>query len=234
MPDTSVILLFVKQPAAGQVKSRIGAVLGKDRALELYRNFVLDSLETVERTGIPFRVCIHPPDALPAASSWLGERRTYLPQTGTDLGMRMEQAFRAIFAEGVERAVLIGSDLPDLPVERLHEALRALETNDAVIGPARDGGYYLIGFRRDGLLPDIFRGITWGGPGVFERTMEVFRQAGTTVHVLPPWQDADTIQDLRDLIKRNEGTAFASSRTMRYLGTIKHRLADREEHYGEI
>lgn len=234
MPDTSVILLFVKQPAPGQVKSRIGAVLGRDRALELYRNFVLDSLETVERTSIPFRVCVHPPDAIPEMAAWLGGDRTYLPQEGADLGQRMEQAFRAIFAQGVDRAALIGSDLPDLPIEILHQAMDALDRHEAVIGPARDGGYYLIGFRREGFLPGIFRGIELSVPDVLERTLGVFRKAGTTVHILPPWQDVDTIQDLRDLVTRNEQTAFAASRTMRYLGSIRDRLTDRKDHHGQI
>ena len=234
MPDTSVILLFVKQPSPGQVKSRIGAVLGSDRALELYRNFVLDCLETVERTGIPFRVCVHPPDAIPEMVAWLGSDRACLHQEGGDLGQRTEQAFLAIFAQGADRAILIGSDLPDLPIEILHQAMDALDRHDAVIGPARDGGYYLIGLRRGDFLPEVFRGISWGGPGVFEQTMEVFRQAGTKVHVLPPWQDVDTVEDVRDLMRRNAQTAFSAGRTMHYLQTIRDLLFRAEGHHGEV
>jgi rSAM/selenodomain-associated transferase 1 len=167
-------------------------------------------------------------------SAWLGSDRTYHPQEGADLGERMERAFRAIFAATVERAVLIGSDLPDLPAGILHEAMDALKQHDAVIGPAQDGGYYLIGFRKSGFLPEIFRGIIWSRPDVFDRTRQIFRRANTMVHLLPPWQDVDTIEDLRDLMRRNVCTAFAGCRTMRYLETIRDRLSVTEGHHGEV
>ncbi len=233
MPLPSVILIFVRQPAPGRVKSRIAAALGEDAALELYRALVLDTLAACDGTGIASRVFVHPPDAVPAVARWLGGRRTCLPQEGAELGERMENAFRGIFAEGAERAVLIGSDLPDLPGELLTEALHALARNDAVIGPARDGGYYLIGFRRGGFIPEIFRNMSWGRSDVFTRTMQVLEQADVPVHLLPPWRDVDTIEDLRDLMDRSSGAPFAQSRTMQHLGTIRDRLSRREERDGE-
>jgi glycosyltransferase A (GT-A) superfamily protein (DUF2064 family) len=118
---------------------------------------------------------------------------------------------------GSSRAVLIGSDIPDLPESILSEAFRSLDDHDAVLGPARDGGYYLIGFRRDTFVPDVFRGIEWSTDRVFAETRRKLEQATRSVYLLPEWSDVDTPEDLRDLKERNEGTAFAKSRTMKYL-----------------
>jgi hypothetical protein len=195
--------------------------LGEDRVLELYRNFVCDMLATVDSTGVPCAICFHPPDAGAALSNWLGTSRSYRAQQGKDVGERMEQAFRSIFSAGYDRAVLIGSDIPDLPASVLTDALDALRDSDAVIGPARDGGYYLIGFRRGTFLPEAFDGIHWSRPDVFDRTMQVFRKKRAAVHVLPAWQDVDTVEDVLSLMNRNTATVFAKSRTMTCLRMMR-------------
>jgi hypothetical protein len=204
------------------VKSRIAAVLGDDAALDLYRAFVLDLLDTLDRSGRAVCICVHPPDALGVVAGWLGRKRCYQPQDGADLGGRMEEAFRRAFARGASRALLIGSDLPDLPAGLLDDALRSLDRHDAVIGPATDGGYYLIGFRRETFLPGVFAAMPWSTGKVLARTMEAFRTAGLAVRRLPAWRDNDTVEDLRDLVRRSRASAFAKSRTMVY-------LADRRE-----
>lgn len=217
---TTVILFFLKHPLPGQVKSRLAAVIGAVAAVRLYRAFVEDMLDTIDRTGLSCRIYVHPPDALPAVSSWLGRRRSYQPQEGADLGERMANAFRGIFLDGVSRAVLIGSDLPDLPADLLQKALDALKQSDAVIGPARDGGYYLVGFQRETFLPDVFQDIAWGSADVFDRTMERFRSGCASVHVLPIWADVDTVGDLRSLAQRSRRDAFAAHRTIRVIQEI--------------
>ena len=111
MPDNPVILLFIKAPLSGQVKSRLAAVLGQDAALELYRNFVLDILASIEKSGVPCIICYHPPDSGEIVMNWLGGHLQCLPQEGRDLGERMERAFRRAFSEGASRAVLVGSDI---------------------------------------------------------------------------------------------------------------------------
>jgi len=233
-PRASSVLFFVRHPAAGQVKSRLAAVLGNDSALDLYRAFVQDMLDTIDGTGLACRICVHPPDVLPSVSSWLGPHRRYLPQAGKDLGERMENAFRAIFAEGAASAVLIGSDLPDLPAGLMSEAIGSLERNGAVIGPAADGGYFLVGFRRDAFLPDIFREMPWSGPDLCGRTLERFREHRASVHLLPPWQDVDTVEDLRDLVRRNRASAFARSRTMVYLADRREMLPPQEDRDAQV
>jgi rSAM/selenodomain-associated transferase 1 len=234
MTGDALLLLFIKAPVRGAVKSRLAAVLGEDAALELYRNFVLDMLATIDRSGLPCRICYHPPDAGERVAGWLGKHRAYLAQTGDDVGERMEQAFRRAFAEGTSRAVLVGSDLPDLPQAVLADAVGSLAQNDAVIGPAQDGGYYLIGFRRDRLLPAVFQGMPWSSDSVFMRTMKTFDQAGCRVHVLPAWRDVDTAQDLKDLMTRRHDPGFSSSRTMMHLARNWNSLFPQEDRHATI
>ena len=212
-----VILFFVKAPQRGRVKSRLASALGEDDALAAYRAFVQDMIDTLDAAGLRTLICVSPPEGLPAVSAWLGGQRTYKVQTGEDLGSRMEHAFRSAFRSGVKRAVLIGSDLPDLPAETFVRSIEALDRHDAVIGPAADGGYYLIGFRDDGFRPEVFRDIHWSTPAVFDETMAVFSRTGSRVHRLPQWRDVDTIGDLQDLYERNRGTMFERSRTMHVL-----------------
>jgi len=221
----STVLLFVKAPVRGQVKSRLASELGQDAALELYRGFVQDILATIDAGGYDCTVCVHPPDARDRVAEWLGRHRRCLPQRGNDLGTRMENAFHETFASGASQAILVGSDIPDLPGQVFFEAFSALHKNDAVIGPAADGGYYLVGFRKDTFRPEVFRDIAWSTGGVFSETMEHFNRAGARVHMLQQWQDVDTPDDLRSLQRRANGTSFERSRSMtvinRLCGTMK-------------
>jgi rSAM/selenodomain-associated transferase 1 len=213
----SIILLFIKAPEKGQVKTRLAAAIGNDAAFELYRNFILDIIDTVKKTGCPFRICFYPPDAGEAVTSWLGARYRLMPQNGNDLGERMENAFLQCFSEGAESAILIGSDIPDLVPDVLREALSSLAENDSVIGPASDGGYYLIGFKKGAFLPRIFHGIRWSEETVFQETITMLHDAALTVHRAPLWNDVDTVQDLKALYERNRAAGSDKTRTMTYL-----------------
>ncbi len=217
MPAEPIILLFINAPVRGRVKSRLAAVIGEETAVELYKNFILDTIDTVKKTGYPFRICYYPPDAGPAVSSWLAGQYRLFPQQGSELGERMENAFIRCFSEGFERAVLIGSDLPDLVPAVLQAAMASLAEHDAVIGPASDGGYYLIGFHKHTLAPRVFHGIPWSTGTVFQETMAILHSSALAVHQAPKWNDVDTVEDLRALCKRSKGTEFDTSRTMTYL-----------------
>jgi glycosyltransferase A (GT-A) superfamily protein (DUF2064 family) len=115
------------------------------------------------------------------------------------------------------RVVLIGSDSPGLPQEVLLEAFTGLETHDVVIGPAADGGYYLIGFTSHSILPAPFRGIDWGGPTVFQSTLDVLREHGLDVHVLPLWNDLDEYEDLRSFHASRKELPPGALHTIDYL-----------------
>ncbi len=204
MAGHDALIVFVKLPVPGRVKTRLAKTLGADTAAALYRCFVADTVAAARRSGYSTRVVFHPPESAPAIAAWLGQGVTFLPQHGNDLGERMSDALHTALA-GSARAVLIGSDCPDLPFALLHEAFEALITHQAVIGPARDGGYYLIGFSREGFAEAAFTGIEWGGPDVFEATMDTLAKNGVKVHVLPAWNDIDEYGDLTALYERHRG-----------------------------
>jgi len=211
------IIVFVKIPETGKVKARLSRDLDENTACSLYEAFVLDLLDTLKGGNYTVKICFYPPGAEESVAAWLGKDLFYAPQAGKDLGERMKNAFIDIFSQGYSEVLLIGSDIPDLTCPVIDEAFEGLKNNEAVIGPAFDGGYYLIGFRKDTFLSEIFQGINWGTDTVFQKTMEIFGRNKLRVHVLKKWRDVDRLDDLRALFERNRNTEFSGSRTMIFL-----------------
>lgn len=210
------LMVFVKCPVKGNVKTRLAKTVGDEAALDLYRCFVADILAASRRTGFSPHIFFYPPDALRAVIDWLGDDMVYRPQEGNDLGERMMAAFQKAFT-GCSRAVLVGSDSPDLSPDLLHEAFESLKICDAVIGPAGDGGYYLIGFSSAGFSQAPFKGIEWGTPTVFKDTMAILLKNCLNVHVLPAWHDIDEYGDLRALYDRHKHTPPGTLATIDFL-----------------
>jgi uncharacterized protein len=213
----SCILIFIKLPEKGSVKTRLAKDLDHGFVQTLYRNFVLDLLKTLAKVKWPIIIYFHPPESGNAVSKWLGKNYTFAPQKGIELGERMKNAFRETFAKGFTKAVILGSDLPDLQKNILDMAFKALNVNDIVIGPSADGGYYLIGFRHNSFLPEVFKGISWGTDTVLKDTLKILREKNYKAYFLPELRDVDTIEDLKALYERNKDTAFANSRTMQFI-----------------
>ena len=215
--DKQCILFFAEYPQAGEVKTRLGSQVGDEHAAELYKRFVLDMLSMLNSLETDIIIAVEPANACGSFSEWTGGQYRYIGQVGRNIGEKMKNAMEAAFEQGYDRAVLIGSDLPDLPADFLRYALDALDNYDAVMGPAHDGGYYLVGFGRRSFLPQVFRGMTWGGDQVFTQTMTVLDQAGCRTHVLPEWYDIDTEADLRNLVIRCADTKGAAVQTVSYI-----------------
>ena len=197
--DDRCLLFFIKSPEKGKVKSRLASVIGDKPAANLYRDFITQMLSTLKRGDFPFYICFYPKNALKGLREWLGGQYQYIPQKGKDLGERMRNGFIGAFEIGFRRVVLIGSDIPDLPLEFVEEAFTSLKKKDAVIGPALDGGYYLIGFKDKTFSPQVFEGMAWGTETVFGETMNILKKLMQNVHTLPYRRDIDTIEDLRKL-----------------------------------
>jgi uncharacterized protein len=210
------LILFVRFPERGKVKTRLAKDIGEETARTLYTYCVLDLLKTIDTCNLSITICFSPPGAGEAMKQWLGKSYSYMPQRGENLGERMKNAFEDVFSGGFTKAVLIGTDIPDISNIIIKDAFN-LDKQDAVIGPSRDGGYYLIGFKKDTFLPGSFKGIAWGADSVFEKTMEIFAMRNYAVRILPVWQDVDRLADLKALYQRNITTPFAGSKTMVYL-----------------
>lgn len=194
----SCVILFAKYPQKGQVKTRIARFMGDDFALELYSLLLRESIDKLRGMGLPALISISPSNKTEAFRKWsrLGGEFHYSGQWGRDLGERMSNAFIDAFGLGYEDCVLIGSDLPGLPPVVVTGALDLLEKKDIVIGPAADGGYYLIGFRKQSFSPTVFQRIHWSGPSVFSDTVTKCLELGLEHQVVDQWRDIDTLEDL--------------------------------------
>jgi rSAM/selenodomain-associated transferase 1 len=203
--DDRCLLFFIKNPVKGKVKTRLASAIGDKMAAKLYRRFLLEMLFTLNKGTFLFYLCYSPESSLNDLKDWLGDHYLFMTQTGEDLGERMKNGFVEAISMNFKRVVLIGSDIPDLPLEFIEEAFTSLQEKDVVIGPSFDGGYYLIGFKNETFLPRVFEGIHWSTESVFEKTLKVLEQEGLAVHTLQPLRDIDTVEDLRIRDLRKKG-----------------------------
>jgi hypothetical protein len=199
------LLFFIKNPEKGKVKTRLASAIGEKMAANLYKRFLLEMLFTLNNGTFIFYLCYSPESPVSSFKNWLGDQYLYMAQAGEDLGERMKNGFLEAISMNFKRVVLIGSDIPDLSLELIEEAFTSLQEKDAVIGPSLDGGYYLIGFKKESFSPRVFEGIYWSTASVFEKTLSVLQQEGLTVHTLQPLRDIDTVEDLRIRDLRKKG-----------------------------
>lgn len=201
--ERAALVIFARHPQRGRVKTRLVPPLTPDQALALHVACLQSTAALAASLSPRLELQLHlTSNSLDAARRVT--RRLRLPQRvrvrvqgGGDLGARLARAFNKLGADGYDRVVVIGSDSPALPRRRLQSAFATLNRAEAVLGPARDGGYYLIGLRlpRAG-LSRLFRGINWGTPRAFRQTRARLRAARLRLHLLPPGEDVDTAADL--------------------------------------
>lgn len=195
--QSSALLVFVRTPNPGKVKTRLARSLGDEKAAEFYRlcadatiseicqlpgeieRYVffaepIDRYEMKRLAGLGFKVEV---------------------QEGDSLGQRLGNAFSRVFENGARKVVIVASDVPDLSARIMTEAVTSLNSTDVVIGPCYDGGYYLIGMKE--LHRELFDGISWGTEHVFKQTLDAAGEKGLTVLQLPVLVDVDTEADLR-------------------------------------
>lgn len=201
-PDRSPerLLVFLRRPEPGRVKTRLAATVGQQAASDLYGRMSRRVLGTVagwDRPGVRRVAVVSPPDALEGIERTLPPGMEAEAQSPGDLGTRMEAAFARAFGGGASRVAAIGTDCVDVTGDLLDLAFEALRDRDAVLGPARDGGYWLLGLARP--LPGVFRGIPWGTDGVLAATRERLREVRVEPALLPVLRDLDTEEDLRAL-----------------------------------
>jgi rSAM/selenodomain-associated transferase 1 len=188
-----VLGVFAKSPQPGRVKTRLAAVTTPAWAARLADALLRDTLDRCAAVPVRRVLAFDPPDAGPFFAGIAGTRFELEPQAAGDLGRRMEAFFRARVADGAERIVLIGTDSPTVPIVWIEQAFPSLATADVVLGPATDGGYYLIGCARR--VPPVFAAIAWGGPTVLADTIARLSDPAWRLALLPPWYDVDTFAD---------------------------------------
>jgi rSAM/selenodomain-associated transferase 1 len=181
--------LFAKYWLPGQVKTRLAATEGPHRAAALYEAFLRTSLARFAKASARRVLAFTPRDRRDDFAALAGDSWHLQPQSEGGLGRRMREYFASAFAAGFQQALLVGSDSPTLPLEIIDQAFAALQIHDVVLGPTTDGGYYLVGAARE--VPNIFEGIPWSTPQVWQHTVDRLQAADIGFHVLQPWYDVD-------------------------------------------
>jgi len=197
VPVRECLIVFTRYPEPGTTKTRLIPLLGAEGAAQFQRQMAEDTLAQAKKLqelrSVTVEVHFTGGDRK-LMQDWLGTDLIYQHQNEGDLGKRMASAFEACFAAGRGRAVIIGVDCPDLNAQLILKAFEALEQHDLVLGPAEDGGYYLIGLNR--LIGELFVGVSWGTSVVRQQTVEIAKKLDLAIAFLPLLNDIDNPQDL--------------------------------------
>lgn len=185
------LLIFVRNPVLGQVKTRLAKTLGDEKALSIYKELLRHTHDITQT--LPFDKYVFYADCITQGDIWENNIYRKLVQTGNDLGARMQAAFELLFNKGYQHICIIGSDCYELTTATLRQAFDALRQYDIVIGPSADGGYYLLGLPR--MQPSLFINIEWSTNKVLEQTINACAVAGCSHTLLPVLHDIDDEQD---------------------------------------
>lgn len=187
--------VFAKAPTPGRVKTRLAADVGDARATEIYRTLGRSTVDGLRGEAWHLVVYVAPPDpeAFDAVRAWLGDDVELRPQSDGDLGRKMARALEELLEEAHE-ALVVGTDIPGIDAEVVDGALSSLEDHDLVVGPATDGGYYLIGMSEP--RPNLFHDMAWSTDAVLSETLRRADAQNLRVALLEPRTDVDTVHDL--------------------------------------
>jgi uncharacterized protein len=187
-----LLIIFYRNPELGKVKSRLAATLGEGKALAIY--LMLSGHVRELTTALNTDKVVYYSNYIETEDGWSNELYLKRLQHGEGLGKRMKAAFAESFDSGYEEVIIIGTDCLELTTEILKEAFKKLKTHDVVIGPAKDGGYYLLGMKK--AHSEFFENKTWSTVSVFMDTINDIKELGLTYHVLPVVSDVDVETDL--------------------------------------
>lgn len=201
----NAIIIFAKFPKHGNVKTRLAKTLGESFATNFYvscSEHTFKECLRLSKHSVPF---LFYPDKEHSneLKSWAGNKFIYKIQEGDDLGSRMRNAFTEVFKNNFEKVLIIGTDIPDLSSGLINHALSELDTNEIVIGPSTDGGYYLLGMKK--FHPDLFNNIKWSSEEVLNKTMNIINQLNLNFNLLPKLMDIDTEKDLKAWYSKMNG-----------------------------
>ena len=211
----SALILFLKYPKPGEIKTRLTVTLGDDLGYQLYLCFLKDIAAMTHQVNAQ-TVIVYSGPANASFPDFPGIQ--CIEQRGSDIGQRMFFAMQDVFAQGFERLVLMGSDIPDLQAGLINDAFEILRSVDIVLGPSTDGGYYLVGVNRNSLSRSMFSGIPWSTARVFSETLKRIAEAELASAELQPWSDIDDFDDLKQFYERNRNES-ALSHVMHFLKT---------------
>lgn len=196
----NALIIFIKNPALGKVKTRLARTVGDEKALDIYLELTKITRENAEILRGPSRHVFYS-DFIDLNDEWPNNQFQKHVQSGADLGERMFNAFSEIL-ETFKNAVIIGSDCPTVTAEILEMAFEKLATNDFVVGPSTDGGYYLLGFGQNNVTDLVFKNVDWSTETVLPTTLNRILEQKKTVFLLPELTDVDEEKDWLDYLQK--------------------------------
>jgi uncharacterized protein len=220
----NALVILTKTPQPGQSKTRLVPPLSYTDAADLARALLIDQLDNLARfDGARLFIAFTPEKTAGFFEAFSAQGFTCFAQRGQSLGERMRRAFEHLFASGFENIILIGSDLPALPLRFFHQAYACLEKSaaDVVLGPSADGGYYLVGMNR--MIATIFDDIGWSGDDVLAQTIHKLEDRGLKHELLPEWYDIDTAKDLKRLQSQQNCGDVSMKNTFALLNELTQR-----------
>ncbi len=205
MNDRSLII-FAKFPRAGEVKTRLGQFIGMEKAAEIYRRFAEHAFtlaDAMKSRGVRIYVFFAPGAGKDEAAGWVGRDFLFFEQAGDTLGERMANAFEQTVADGANRSVIIGTDVPELDTLTLDSAFEQLAGHDVVLGPSTDDGYYLLGMKS---AQPVFEGIQWSTEKVLQQTLDRLQSLQLSYTLLSEFADVDTEEDYQAYVARTKSS----------------------------
>jgi len=225
MSKANHLLFFLKYPEPGKCKTRLAQSIGDKRAIKLYKQLVelnFAVLEALPGEDCEISICFGPPGKQAEVEHWIHEtqkvhfaleredlhgknplptpiRCHLVPQCEGDLGLRLEHAFKEAFAGGAKRVMALGSDSINLTVDILLQGFKMLKTQDVVLGPSLDGGYYLVGTSK--FHPELFKNVPWSTHEVLGVTFQILKKNRLSYQKLPELNDLDEVEDLDEMLK---------------------------------
>lgn len=196
--NKNTLIIFLKYPEAGKVKTRLAKDIGNNEAARIYSLMTLNIIESVVAPECYNTIIFYdPPEKEQEIKNWVGKKEIqYAPQEGNTLGDRISNAFKVVFSSGIEKAVIIGTDCLDVSSDIINVAIHLLDETEVVLGPAEDGGYYILALNK--YRPEIFQDIDWSTKHVLEQTVLKIVENKLTYHKLKTLKDIDTVEDINE------------------------------------
>lgn len=193
--ETNSIIIFLRFPKIGEVKTRLAKTTSSEFALTFYKSCAENLIKNVKQIPRVKRFAFYSnKNEKGEINKWLGNKLFFAPQEGDDLGSRMINAFEKVFSTGAQKVIIVGTDIPDLSKDIILDAFNSLNSNDVVIGPSKDGGYYLLGMTK--MCPELFDEIEYSTSTVLSQTLARVNKLNLSYQLLPKLVDIDTKEDL--------------------------------------
>ena len=213
---TASIILFVKYPVEGKVKTRLAKSIGNTKAAKIYTKLAEHAVIEMKRLKNSYNYIFYSDESeKERIKKWIRGNFFYASQKGDDLGKRMSNAFKLVFGHGAEKVLIIGTDIPGLSTEIINDAIKKLDDYDVVIGPSPDGGYYLLGMKK--FTPELFENITYSTNTVFDNTIQRIKNKNLSYHTLETIEDIDTEDELRSWLDLSDDSQLKNEISKIYL-----------------